>query len=142
MKLVPKAEHCLTENIVNSNDRQNFDNVLKICDNTIINLIETHVKYSQGTVFYLKIMSSILRSYLDPSLSPLERIRCICFSNFMLRIWRENIIQSKTNTLKEHFVTLYAYICVEINAHSIIYLMLYYKDRNMDDLFTTESVGT
>lgn len=142
LRSVPKPEHRLTENIVRTNDRQNFDSVLQICEIKIIKLIETNVKCSQGTVFYLKVLSSILRSYLDPTLSPLERIRHIWFSNFMLRIWRESILDNKNSTLKEHFVTLYAYVCVEINSHSLILLMLFFKEKNLDDMFSTETVGS
>lgn len=142
LKLVPKTEHNLTENIIKTSDRQNFDYVLRICDARTIMLIEKHVKLSEGTVFYLKIICRILRSFLDSRLSPLERIRHIWFANFMLRIWREYLIVTKQCTLKDHFLSVYAYICVEINAHALILMMVFLKERNMDESFSTETVGS
>lgn len=146
MKLVrsfPKTQHKLCESIIKITDRQNFDSVLRICDEKVISLLVSGVKGSDGTVMYLRIINSILKPFLDETLTPLERIRHIWFANFMLRIWREFILKSKKRySLKNHFITANSYVCVEINAHSLVMLMLYLKEKNMDSLFVPVLLGS
>ncbi|CAH1106806.1 unnamed protein product [Psylliodes chrysocephalus] len=49
-----------------------------------------------------------------------NRLYNLWYSVFILRIWRQWIKQSDSYTLKDNFITLNAYTCIEINAHSII----------------------
>lgn len=142
VRAVPKAEHKLSENTVNTSDRQNFDSVLAICDDKVISLLALKIKDSQGTILYLRIINNILKSFLDPRLLPLERVRHIWTSNFLLRIWRKFIMESNHHTLGKHFITNNCYICVEINAHALIQLIVYLKEKNISDLFSTEKVGS
>lgn len=39
-------------------------------------------------------------------------------------------------------MSLNFYACVEINAHAILFLMLYLKERNMDNLFYPDLLGS
>lgn len=142
VKSIPKTEHRLTENIVKTRDRQNFDSVLRICDEKVISLLTLNVKNCEGTVLYLRILSNTLKSFLDPRLSPLERLRHIWFSVFLLRIWRQAILKNKKLTLKDNFVSLPCYVCIEINAHALVYFTMYMRDRNMDDIYSTLKVGS
>lgn len=142
VQTVSKIEHNLTEKIVKTSDRMNFDSVLAICEDKVVSLVETKIENSEGTVFYLRIISNVLKSFLDPRLSAVERIRYIWVSTFLLRIWRKFIQENKFQNLDDHFITLNSYICVEINAHALVELIIYYKDRNMDELFSTVNVGS
>lgn len=137
----PKCAHRLTHSIIQTGDRQNFESVLKISDDRIIALLSS-IPNRQGTVLYLKILRNVLRSYLDLSLTPLERIRLIWVSNFLLRIWRQFILENKSYKLKDHFVTLNTYSCVEINAHSLVLIILELKAKNLDHLFNIESFSS
>lgn len=141
LKLFPKAAPHLTDSVVCPTDRQNFDSVLKICDNRVISLLST-ASDTQGTIMYLKIIQNILRSFLDVTLTPLEQIRFIWVATFLLRLWRESIIQNKTQKLKDNFITTNSYVCVEINAHSLILLILELKSKNLDRLFNIELFGS
>lgn len=136
-----KNKHNLCISNVKPKDRQNFDSVLRICDDKVINLL-SGVDGSAGTVLYLRVISSILRTFLDLRLSPLERIRNLWFSNFILRIWKSHIESSKNSTVKEHFITTNCYHCVEINSHSLVILILHLKERNLDHLFLAEMFGS
>ncbi len=84
---------------------------------------------SQGTQFYLKLMSYVTSSFLDKELAPLERIYRIWFANFGFRLWRFWMCCDNIYSLGINFITLNAYLCCEINAHGLISLMLKLKDR-------------
>lgn len=107
---------------MNSNDKMNFDSVEKICDEKVQKLLEETVPGSQGTVMYLKLMKTVLDSFLMKDLKVEERIAKIWYCVFFLRIWRHWIKKSH-HTLK-NFITINAYLCIEINAHSLILLAL------------------
>lgn len=68
------------------------------------------------------------------SLSPLDRIGKIWITTFILRIWKESIARDKFQN-NENFITSFSYTCIEINAHSLVTLVLYMKARNLDHLF-------
>lgn len=132
-----KEKHKLCMSTVNPKDRMNVDSVIRICDEKVISLLSL-VTGSEGTVLFLKILNKILRSFLDITLTVLERIRYIWFAVFILRIWREFIVCSKYYTLDKHFLTTNCYSCVEINAHSLVILVLYLRERKLDHFFHPE----
>lgn len=136
-----KNKHNLCMSNVKPRDRQNFDSVLRICDDKVIDLLAS-VDGSEGTVLYLRIISSILRAFLDLRLTPLERIRNLWFSNFILRIWSAHIRSNENLRMKDHFITTNCYHCVEINSHSFVILMLYLKERKLDHLCLADMFGS
>lgn len=142
VKTVSKEQHKLSDETIKAKDRMNFDTVLKICDPVVINLLETHVANSEGTVLYLKVLDRILRSFLDLRLSVLDRIRFLWFAVFLLRIWKDHILKTKGSTLKKAFVSTNAYHCVEINAHGLVLFICFLKENNMDELFHPEMLGS
>lgn len=142
LKAVSKEQHKLTEETIQAKDRMNFKTVLKICNSEVIGLLEKHIPKSEGTVLYLRVLDNILRSFLDTSLSLLERIKFLWFSLFILRIWKEHILNTKGSTLYQDFVTTNAYHCVEINAHGLIFFILFLKENNLDHLFLPDLLGS
>lgn len=66
---IPKDQHEITQSVLNPTDRQNFESVLRICNSKVFDLLEKHVKGSEGTVQYLKITKNFLDAYMDYSLS-------------------------------------------------------------------------
>lgn len=137
-----KERHGLCPLSIRPKDRQNFDSVLRICDEKVIDLLPK-VEGSEGTILYLRVMDSVLRSFLDISLMPIERLRQIWFAVFILRIWKQFILKSKRKySTKNHFISSNCYTCVEINAHSIVFLMLYLREHGLDHLFRPEMLGS
>lgn len=136
-----KNKHNLCMSNVKPKDRQNFDSVLRICDEKVIDLL-ANVDGSEGTVLYLRVISSILRAFLDLRLTPLERLRSLWFSNFILRIWKAHIKSNENFTMKDHFITTNCYHCVEINSHSFVILMLYLKEKKLDHLCLADMFGS
>lgn len=137
-----KEQHNLCETTIKPKDKQNFESVLKICDEKVLDLL-SKFEGSAGTILYLRVVSNILQSFLDIRLAPIERVRKIFFSVFVLRIWRKFIIESKNKyTLANNFISHNCYSCVEINAHSLVFLILNLKERKLDHLFQSQLLGS
>lgn len=135
----PKDRHQLTATVLNPMDRQNFSSVERICDDKVINLLRANVHGSDGTIMFLKILRHIIESYRDIKLSPLERINKIWYATFVLRIWRQFISSNKTWKLKDNFLTHNAYTCIEMNAHALVFIILFIKDNDYaSNLFSPE----
>lgn len=129
-----KDLHFLTDTTLNETDRQNFDSVLKICDSKVINLLKK-VKDSQGTSMYLQMISNVIAPSMDKESSPIQRIKMQWYSLFIVRIWREFILKTPGFTLKENFMSSFCYYCIELNAHSLIHIIIFLKKNNLTDLF-------
>lgn len=135
----PKDCHQLTATVLNPLDRQNFSSVQRIYDNKVIELLEANVPESKGTIMFLRLLRNVVESYRKPDLAPLERIELIWYSLFVLRIWRQFISSEKSLKLGENFLTHNAYTCVEMNAHALVFIILYLKnEKNDSDLFRPE----
>lgn len=138
----PKDQHNLTKSTLNPIDKQNFDSVKRICSNNVIALLRSKVHDSHGTVKFLEIMQYIIDSYMDQTLSPLERVYKIWYSVFMLRLWRAFIVSKKNLSLKENFMSMNCYVCIELNAHSLLKMLIQLKEINMPNLFMLHQLGS
>lgn len=54
---------------------------------------------------------------------------------FILRLWRAYIVSHKTLTLKDNFMSSYCYVCIELNAHSLVKSLLQLKEINKPHWF-------
>lgn len=97
-----KDKHNLRERDINHKDKQNFESVLHIMNSA--HLLGT-IPEAKGTFVYVEIMASTVDSYLDVSLSPLERVEKAWYANFFVRYWRQWILLSEKCTLKQNFLT-------------------------------------
>lgn len=66
---------------------------------------------------------------------PLQRVRKMWYSLFLIRIWRQFILSKKEYTLKDNFLTGNCYSCIEINAHSLILCLIHLKKINKPEWF-------
>lgn len=130
-----KADHTLCATTLNPIDRQNFSSVLRMCSKEVTSLLRRHVKNSEGTAMFLDIMRNLIDVFMKVEMTPLERVRKMWFSVFVIRIWRDYISSKKKLTLKENFISLNCYVCIELNAHSLVKLMIYLRDNNMSKFF-------
>lgn len=130
-----KDEHQLTTSILDPVDRQNVGSALRMCDQKVIALLKKNLPRSEGTVTFLEIMRSVYDTFYDSYLTPLQRVGTIWRSVFILRIWRDYVAKQEFLTLKDNFVTSYTYACIEINAHSLVQIIIYLKNNNLDEWF-------
>lgn len=136
-----RDKHYLTASVVEPKDRMNFDSVLRICDEKVIELLK-NVPGSDGTIIYLKLIDNIIKSYMDPNITPLERVELIWYAVFLLRIWRNFLSTHKKYNLKTNFLSLNCYTCVELNAHNLVLCILYLKKINSAEHFLPVLYGS
>lgn len=121
---VPKDQHGLTEYDIMPNDRMNFKSLEKIMDERVIEALRKHVPGSEATILYIQICKYATTSFLDPNLTPVERVYRIWYVVYLLRIWRSYILSSKQYNLSENFLTPNCYACIELNAIELIKLII------------------
>lgn len=63
----PRDKHHLTASTLNPIDRQNFDSVIRMCDNKVTEQLRKNVIGSHATIKYLEIVRDIIDSYMNPS---------------------------------------------------------------------------
>ena len=86
---------------------------------------------AKATSAYLEVIRCISDAYLDKNLNISARIRKAWYAAFFLRYWRHWLLLSNNYTLGSNFVTLNAYMCVEINAHSLVTYAITLRDIHM-----------
>lgn len=133
-----KDKHLLTESVLNPTDRQNFSSAQKMCSVKVTDLLTAGVDRAEATALFLELMRNIMHSFMDPQLSPIQRIRAIWYPVFIMRIWRQYIADNWQFNFKDNFMTTNCYVCIELNAHALILLMHHLKEINRADLFLPE----
>lgn len=133
-----KDQHLLTPTVLNPVDRQNVESVLRIIDCRVLNMLKLHVKNSEGTVLFLQMMSNCIEAYMSENLSPIERIAQIWHALFIVRIWRQFVLNNPKLTLRENFISSNCYYCIEQNAHSMVLIILFLNNNNLPELFVPQ----
>lgn len=132
---VSKDKHLLTASDINPKDRQNFGSLVKIVQPRFRDLLKEHVPDSDATILYLTLCDLVVSSFRDHQLKPLERVYKIWYCVFVLRGWRLFVKKSKNYTLQRNFITSNAYTCIELNAHSIVEVMVHLRKINKPEWF-------
>lgn len=130
-----KDKHLLSLFDIEPKDKMNLESANKISQESVQKLLLDHIPDSEGTVLYLKVLNYIILSYIDLYLTPLERLSKLWYCVFIIRIWRNWIISNRKYTLTDNFLSLNCYICIEINAHSMVNIIQKLRDCNMPYLF-------
>ena len=129
VKLKGKEQHGLRSRDLDHRDKQNFDAVEHIIKAS--RLLDC-MPDALGTRCFIGLINSVIYSFLDKSMVPAKRLEEIWYAAFFLRYWHQWILDHPMFTLKENFVTSNAYMCVEINAHSLLMLLLILRDTLPD----------
>lgn len=129
-----KDIHGLVLKDVCTDDKQNFKSLQKLMEKRVSDALISNVPDNQATVMFIQLCSFIESALNDLDMLPVERIKKIWFAVFFLRIWKKSIIRS-TYSLDDNWITSNAYICVEINVHSLIQLIQKMREKGEDELF-------
>lgn len=138
VKNFPKDQHQLTATVLNPIDKMNFESVTRMYDQKVIDLLKEHVKDSVGTVTFLEMMRDIIDSYRDKKLTPIQRVQKIWYALFVMRLWREYILKKRNLTIEGNFLTHNCFICIELNAHALVLILLFLKEKDMPHSFRPE----
>lgn len=120
---------------MNPEDKQSFGSVLRICDLKVINLLNKVVNNSEANITFLQIMSDVIAAFMDTTLTPIDRIEKMWYSVFLVRLWRTFVLKKRGLTLKDNFMSIWCYYCIELNAHSLVLILLYLKENHLEHLF-------
>ena len=120
----PKDQHFLVEKDFDNKDKMNFPSVIKMSHSRVINLLKP-LPGSEATQEFLKLVNFIGQSFLSKSLHISERIYCIWYSVFFLRMWKSWIEAHEVYTVQDNFITSNTYKCIKLNAHALINMILY-----------------
>lgn len=164
LRTISKDKHGLTNTDIEPQDRQNMKSASKICEERTQNCLKQYIPGSQSTVLYLKVMRAVTSSMLDTNMEVDDRISDMWYGVFVLRIWRswlskyakpkktqKKVSNSATNTLEvtpiyyslqENFISSNAYTCIEINAHSLVQLIVKLREMNRPDIFLPYLMGS
>lgn len=135
LKLSPKDQHGLVQSDICPNDRQNYKSLQKVMELRVTDALKKNVIDSEATIVYISICRNVTSSFLDGKLTPLDRIYRIWHSVFILRIWRNFIIQSKNYSLAENFISPNAHACIEVNAIGLIQLIVVLRNNGSPEMF-------
>lgn len=116
-------------------DKMNFEAIDKMCAPCVIDVLETELENAQATKQLLSLTRNILDSFLDKSLEIERRVYLIWNALFFLRLWRAWIKENEQYSLEKNFLTLNAYTCIEINAHSLLAILEKCRKTNSPHLF-------
>ncbi|XP_026285684.1 uncharacterized protein LOC113211514 isoform X1 [Frankliniella occidentalis] len=139
IKNFPKEEHGLTEDL--GKDKMNFDASVKISSERVTNLLEDNVPGSDGTIAYLTCMRFLIKSCLDESLCAAERIYQIWYCLFFLRMWKIYLFYHSSYNMN-NFVTSNLYVCVEIIAHTMIMMIVKFREESTPEYFIVQLLGS
>ena len=87
-KTFNKDEHGLREWDINHKDKQNYEAVIRITSNSVFSLLGS-APDAKGTLAFLSTLKCVTDSYLDRSLTPLERIHKAWYGVFFMRFRRQ-----------------------------------------------------
>lgn len=139
---VNEDKHLLSATDMNPKDRQNFQGLEKIIQPNVRDLLKQNVPDSNGTVLFLTLCDFIVSAFCDAKLKPLERVYKIWYSLFVFRGWWLFMKTSRNYNLRKNFITSNAFTCIELNAHSIVLIMIYLRKINKPEWFIPMLVGS
>jgi hypothetical protein len=147
-----KFHHGLVPSDINPKDKQNFKSCLKICSDDVLSILRG-IPDSHGMHVYLSLLRSVIVAYVEKSTSIQDRLYYSWFAVFLCRLWRAWLDTQEKQTLVEQYenrsatvsmstkqkkkrvskqqftVTNPAFFSIELNAHSLIYLLLLARGR-------------
>lgn len=135
---MPRSVHKLNPSDIQSNDKMNYTSITKLLNPAIEKWMLENIPASGATVAYLKMMRFVNAAFIDPVLSPTERVYKMAFVVFCLRIWKAHCKENKTRFL----ITSNIYTCIELNFHELIKLIIYFKEHDMDQYFLPTLFGS
>lgn len=132
---VEKAVHGLVHSDIFTEDRQNFQSLQKIMEDRVLNALKQYVVDSEATIMYLELCKLITSAFIDEGLNTNERVYRIWYATYFIRAWRKWVLDNPNSTLERNFITNNAYVCLEINAHALIELIVKLRTMGQPNLF-------
>ncbi|CAF3331070.1 unnamed protein product [Rotaria socialis] len=137
-----KIEHNLIKSDLNPKDRQNFASCLRISSEIVLDLLNRN-ENAKGTYVYLTLLNLIISGFINKLTTIEDRLYHIWTVVFVCRLWfswihyfyatnsnkntnssNDNSSQTPKKAKQRTFITKPAFWCIEINAHTLVYIIL------------------
>lgn len=83
---IPKLQDGSVKSDIFPKDRQNFSSCVKLCIDYVIACLK-YIDVSEGIVFCLHLLRSIMITYINISANPIDQIYYARSSIFICRLW-------------------------------------------------------
>lgn len=128
-----KDQHGLCRSDLDNIDRMNYNLVEKMTNEKVLTCLKKIPK-SDATCAFIRLIKHCTAPFNQTDLFATQRLRQIWRAVFFLRGWNNWLRSSKQHSSK-NFISQNAYECVELNAHSLVNLMINCRDKNETHLF-------
>jgi hypothetical protein len=123
-----KMDHGLVATDLNPKDRMNYRSCLKITSEDVLKILRNNSN-TQATYMYLQLLRYIMLAYVEKTTCIAVRLYYSWLIVFTCRLWllwikHKTFIDNATQDKKQYFITMPTYWSVELNAHTILYLIL------------------
>ena len=139
-----KLEHNLIKCDINPEDRQNYASCVRISSEAVLNLLKQD-ENAKGTYVYLSLLRLIISGYIERSTTIEQRLRVIWAVVLTCRLWwssiqdlgaekgsrRKGKSKTKKKIIQNSFITKSTFWCIELNAHTLLYLVLLVINREL-----------
>ena len=123
-----KDKHYLTKSDLYSKGKMNYESAKKMSDDKVLGLLET-MPNTKGTSMYLRLMNYLIVALIDPTADFNTKIYKIWYCVFICRFWKHWIKENSQYSLKDNFLTLNTYTCIELNGHMLIKLITIFRSN-------------
>ena len=117
--------------------KQNYDAVLHLTSKSVL-LLLSKLPDAQGTWAFLHMMQCVMDSYLVRKLGPMVRLEKAWFAVFLVCYWHWWLLQHPCCTLTHNFITTNAHVCIELNSHKLIILLLIQPAPNGETFYQNQ----
>lgn len=121
-----RGEHCLQLSDLNVKYKHNYTSAERLASKKVIELVKS-TKEGLGTAVYLSLMRAIIEAFIDKNTTPLQRTHKIWFVTFFCRGWIQYLKKHKNSSLQNNFISRNAYMCIELNAHCLLMMIVYFQ---------------
>ncbi|CAF4165786.1 unnamed protein product [Rotaria magnacalcarata] len=134
-----KLDHGLNRSDLNPKDRQNYNSCVKLASDNVLSILLDGAD-TYGTYVYLRLLQMIILAYVEKRTRIEERLQSAWCIVFVCRMsWLQNkqsksttaSTTTKTNAKSKCFFTKTAYLSVELNAHTLLYIVLLVKQKQL-----------
>ena len=130
-----KIEHNLIKCDINPKDKQNYPSCVRLSSGIVLNLLEKDRNF-KGTYVYLSLLRLIISGFIEKTTKIEERLLHTWTVVFTCRLWwawiqhiplkdiNNNNSEPIATIKRNSFITKPTFWCIEINAHTLLYIVL------------------
>lgn len=159
LKLVANSPRAFTgltaADLDRDKDKMNFGIVEKVCSDKVINCLKNEEE--RAVKAYLTFIRHIMTAYIENNVEPNVRIHSAWYTAWFSRLWKISILQGQRKakiqkregqdnvfepSLQNSFISTNLHVCLEINGHGILQLLIRCREMGKPELFLVDLTGS